>query len=82
MLKSVCRTQICAKVYYKPRLTVYHGDTPTNPLQYVHICSRLYVHVFFINCSHITVAVNVSYTAALQTVYQYQVLTKYSHQNQ
>ena len=27
-----------------------------------------------------TVAVNVSYTAALQTVYQYQVLTKYSHQ--
>ena len=32
--------------------------------------------------SHITVAGNVSYTAALQTVYQYQVLTKYSHQNQ
>ena len=48
----------------------------------VHVCLRLYVHVFFINFSHITVAVNVSYTAALQTVYQYQVLTKYSHQNQ
>ena len=42
----------------------------------VHVCLRLYVHVIFINFSHITVVVNVSYTAALQTVYQYQVLTK------
>ena len=51
---------------------------PANPLK----CACLFEALCpcnFINFSHITVAVNVSYTAALQTMYQYQVLTKYSH---
>ena len=42
----------------------------------VHVCLRLYVHVFYINFSHITEAVNVSYTAALQTCISIKYLLK------